>query len=481
MTRLGGRGRKWGRRGDGASEDDDVALRESDSIRCDATGSDEREEASGGEGGIAAGGGGGCAARSGHHMDSVSPSSAAAASAKLVPPSDDIDLDSVAGGGGSSGPESPRESEADTGAPSPARGASRQLQDSPRNGRPGRKPGAVSHGPVLAGYGKIPEGGAGGGTGQASVAGKMHMVRDVYVRSAVREAWLNKCNYLLGFIAVFLSVTVVVVVNTGYEYSPLFFLSIAQYNVGEVDAVVTPGLWTNFRFLNYSKVRHELGNMAAAGRSGRPSSADAVPDAELFNYSAPRHVLYRTAVWPARRCAAGGLDPANISQRYFGLEGRSSYCGQRSFSAEAGCMAQHCGPPVRGSLFVIDSELEQRMGLGQRWNLPAVARGHAHLQQALAQQLNVSEGDVMVAQLDLEDLLPAVASPDTLAGLGAAYGDEYMSARHVMVPLRIQSLFSEALGKFDQEVGDAIVIEYEHFFASISAEMVPSPGGALVR
>lgn len=135
------------------------------------------------------------------------------------------------------------------------------------------------------------------------------------------------------------------------------------------------------------------------------------------------------------------------------------------------------GPASRGSLYVLDTELEKRMGLGQRWDLPAVRDGHVYVQQSLAQQLNVSVGDMLVAQLDLEMLLPVVASAETRASLGPGYADPYMSARHVLVPLRIQSVFEEPLGKFDQEVSNAMVIEYRSFFKMVSDSIIPGAAG----
>ena len=77
-------------------------------------------------------------------------------------------------------------------------------------------------------------------------------------------------------------------------------------------------------------------------------------DSQLFNFSAPRHFLPRTPVWPAQSCGSVGLDPLNISQRYFGLDGRDSYCAQRSYSTEENCMAEHCGA---GTLLAVTKTL----------------------------------------------------------------------------------------------------------------------------
>ena len=183
-----------------AGEDDGVPLRSCDSIGYDDIAGAARLDA----------GPSNSASKASNDL------AAGASSAKLVPPSDDIDLEIIA----------------------EVCGDMRNTSDSD----------AVA--PVLAGYGQVVKRRF---AKQGPLTGGMHTrMRDVYVRSAVREAWRNKCNYLLGFLSVLLAVTVVFVVNTGYEYSPLFFLSIAEYNVGEVDAVVVAGPWTNFRSADVS-------------------------------------------------------------------------------------------------------------------------------------------------------------------------------------------------------------------------------------
>ena len=200
-TRLGaGRGHKPFVVREDAGEDDGVPLRSCDSIGYDDIAGAARLDAG----------------PSNRNSKASNDLAAGTSTAKLVPPSDDIDLEIIA----------------------EVCGDKRYTPVSD----------AVA--PVLAGYGQVVERKFGK---QGPLAGEMlTRMRDVYVRSAVREAWRNKCNYLLGFLSVLLAVTVVFVVNTGYEYSPLFFLSIAEYNVGEVDAVVVAGAWTNFRSADVS-------------------------------------------------------------------------------------------------------------------------------------------------------------------------------------------------------------------------------------
>jgi hypothetical protein len=127
---------------------------------------------------------------------------------------------------------------------------------------------------------------------------------------------------LLGVVSVFLSVLVVAVVHTGYEYTPLFFLSIAEYNVGQVDAEVVAGSWTNHKFLNYAKLRSHLATLPpaasgpGAGGAGAGAGVDS-SDALLFNYSAPRRRFRDVAVWAAAACDKSLLDPLDKVERYF--------------------------------------------------------------------------------------------------------------------------------------------------------------------
>lgn len=122
--------------------------------------------------------------------------------------------------------------------------------------------------------------------------------------------------------SVFLSVLVVAVVHTGYEYTPLFFLSIAEYNVGQVDAEVVAGSWTNHKFLNYAKLRSHLATLPpaasglGAGGAGAGAGVDS-SDALLFNYSAPRRRFRDVAVWAAAACDKSLLDPLDKVERYF--------------------------------------------------------------------------------------------------------------------------------------------------------------------
>ena len=312
----------------------------------------------------------------------------------------------------------------------------------------------------------------------------MQMLRDLYVRNAVRETVRNKLTFILGLLAVVLAVFVVAVVDTMYEYMPLFFLSIAEYNVGEIDATIKPGEWTGHNFLNFSRVRSSIraSTAASAGRgggglgAGGERGAGGADEWGLYNYSAPRQRFPYTRVWATDACNTSAIDPLNVSERYFGRGSRvGESCASRPWLEDSNCMAKYCGLPKTGDLYVIDTALERRMGLGQRWVLPPVKDGHVYVQEALAEALNVSAGDVIVIMLQLGSLLQVVAGEETLSALGSSWGDLYLSANTVLVPLRVQHVFAESHGKFDQEVASALIVEYEFWFGMVSRAMIQMP------
>ena len=321
------------------------------------------------------------------------------------------------------------------------------------------------------------------GESRRVVSATTRTVCDLYFKNALDEARRNPSSWCLGFVAVFLSVLLIAVLYSGYQYTPLVVLSVAQYQVGEVDAVVTPGAWTHHDSLNYTKFR------AAAG----------VPDRQgwSFNFSAPRLSFPGTAAWSALRCqdttegqastlteapVAGSrqdkdtLNPLNKSERYFGRD-HTHPCARSPWSPDRSCVAAACGRRALSSLYVIDSELERRMGLGRQWPYGPVLPGHVYLQLPLARRLNVTTGDVILAQVAIGKVVSAVTPAALLEALpahGVLSGFAMRSAvRTVLLPLRVQAVFESAHGKLPAEESDAMLVEYRHLFASLSAELVP--------
>lgn len=131
------------------------------------------------------------------------------------------------------------------------------------------------------------------------------------------QARRNTFNFCLAFTAVFIAVTMVATAHTVYRFTPILFLSIAEFTVGQRDLVVRAGSWTGIQHLNFSKILATL---------------DKERD---FRYSAPR-LVEEMSVFDLSSCdedPADGtvLDTSSISQLYFGPPG--SNCFDESSSA----------------------------------------------------------------------------------------------------------------------------------------------------
>jgi hypothetical protein len=136
-------------------------------------------------------------------------------------------------------------------------------------------------------------------------------------------------------------------------------------------------------------------------------------------------------------------------------------------------MTQGCGRPSQGSIYVIDSVLEERMGRGQGWPLPPLGANQVYLQRPLALRLNVSKGDVIIVKVDLRELLPVVASSGTIRILGGGFSELYQAAESVLLAVTVQAIFTDGLGKFNADETDGLVLEYAHFFDLVSSALVP--------
>uniref|UniRef100_A0A7S4JAS7 ABC3 transporter permease C-terminal domain-containing protein n=1 Tax=Guillardia theta TaxID=55529 RepID=A0A7S4JAS7_GUITH len=271
---------------------------------------------------------------------------------------------------------------------------------------------------------------------------------------ALREARGNKCNYILGLASCILAVALVATMNTLFEYTPLLFLSIAEYNVGEMDVTVLPSSWTSLTYLNYSNVRSTVGG-----------------EDVLFNYSSPRWSIY-TSAWNTKLCNNQGWNFRDASDRYLGKDGSS--CGLHAESSTSSCVAEQCGAPDSADLYLIDSYLEERMGLGSHWHLEAAPPGSVYLHKDLATMLNATVGSELILQFSLSDLF-SIALPRSLtAPLGLQDSEQFRSSTTILLPVRVSSIFEQTGGKFNEEATNAVVMEYGTFIEAVSKNLNPN-------
>jgi hypothetical protein len=143
------------------------------------------------------------------------------------------------------------------------------------------------------------------------------------------QARRNTFNFCLAFTAVFIAVTMVATAHTVYRFTPILFLSIAEFTVGQRDVVVEAGSWTGIRHLNFSKILSTVGKESD------------------FRYSSPR-LVQEIDVFNLASCdkTDDGLviDTSSLSQLYFGPRG--SDCFDSSSSSSSPCIRLFASAPV---------------------------------------------------------------------------------------------------------------------------------------
>jgi hypothetical protein len=259
------------------------------------------------------------------------------------------------------------------------------------------------------------------------------------------------------------------------------------------------GGWTQFRYLNYSRLASLL------------DRAEPDPDAAFlhnrirtdeppFSYHSPRWTfgvgVRRAAACTAFRPSVRRVLPDTPSWAYVG-------CDELAGARDAGnCFPAVCGGGewADASLYAIDSDRERRAGVGRNWQLPAPGRGVVHMQQLLANDLGVDSGDLVFVRVSLvrqaqqlwatvfntenalkrdtvvhlrPDAPPPPAENGTAqveyrAGMGLAY-----------IPFRVGQLFATGEGKWTLDEKTALVVDYGSLADYVGN--VPPPGAARRR
>jgi ABC-type lipoprotein release transport system permease subunit len=279
---------------------------------------------------------------------------------------------------------------------------------------------------------------------------------------------------------VFVVVAVVALLISVIANAPVIFLRLAELRRGEVDMLLENGGWTQFRYLNYSRLGALLDKATpdpdAVFMRGRIRTNE-----PPFSYHAPRWTMgvgvRRASACTAFRPSSRRLLPDTPAWAYVG-------CDELAGARDAGnCFPAVCGDGdwADGSLFAIDSDRERRAGIGRNWQLPTPQRGVVHMQQLLADDLGVVTGDLIFLRISLSrqaqqlwntvfntenalkrDSVPhlrsdappppdanATTSVEYRAGMGLAY-----------VPFRVGELFAASEGKWTLDEKTALVVDY---------------------
>lgn len=220
------------------------------------------------------------------------------------------------------------------------------------------------------------------------------------------------CTYVLGFTAVFVVVSVAIVMLAVLGYMPLAFLQLADTQQGQTDLIIEPGgLLGEYPSINYTRVKEYF-----------------PPFANDQGYHAPR-VIFELDASNTKSCQFSDHD--GLSRDCLGIATHSV------------------------KIFVVDSELENKIGLGVSSN-PQLNAGEVIISDHFAQILNISVGDT----LSLSGWVGSV--------LDAAYYAGRMTPQdYIDINPQIKAIVGPDDNRFPAEV-TFVILDYSNFFKTIA-------------
>eukprot|EP01103_Thecamoeba_quadrilineata_P012745 TRINITY_DN3364_c1_g1_i1.p1 TRINITY_DN3364_c1_g1~~TRINITY_DN3364_c1_g1_i1.p1 ORF type:complete len:1045 (+),score=214.58 TRINITY_DN3364_c1_g1_i1:1531-4665(+) len=263
-----------------------------------------------------------------------------------------------------------------------------------------------------------------------------------YIHQTWAEVKKRKLNYILGFFACFLVVSVVSLLMTVLHHAPILLMRLSELQEGEIDLLLYPDTEPGLSFLNHTRISSLL--------TSNPQ----------YSYNSPRFQLGHDAVAVYSGCEAGltPADPHDLVWKYS--------CDQQY---SEGCMTSRCAQAIKATVFLVDSIREHKMGIGRRWDASGkeIPEGHAFVHEELANSLGVKTGGTFYLRLDLKKLLR-----DVWGELAWSYSDEVFDD-HVVVPLIISKIYESSMGKHSSDIEDSVVLEYGQVMKMIRANMDP--------
>eukprot|EP01080_Neovahlkampfia_damariscottae_P004723 gene4723-8307_t len=265
----------------------------------------------------------------------------------------------------------------------------------------------------------------------------------------------RKINFGLGILSCLVVVCMVAIAQTAVGHLPRVFLRLAELSNGEFDAQITLQGGLSGTVMNYSLI----------------TSRNVFKYGDL-SFSAPRYI-HRLDSYAASSCK--GDVPHDLTNNtvgdgklwkwtYVGASGRAR-CG-------GWCVPRFCNRRRSSLLFVIDSQLEAKMGMGIEWidafgyKLP---NGTVYIAQAVADSLKVEVGDVII--IPITNTIGLMREAGFITDKHAPNS----AMRRINIPVVVGAIFSDVSiwGKFDDSDSTAMVMEYNGFISHITKYLHP--------
>lgn len=133
----------------------------------------------------------------------------------------------------------------------------------------------------------------------------------------------------------------------------------------------------------------------------------------------------------------------------------------------------------------LDTEIERKIELGSRYNFDPMSEGRCLVNEQMASQLSVEQGDFIYIKMDIYQNLIAlidgynndVAIPKNLPQISRSVVTQGSDNQRVELPCKVTYIGDQSYGKFPKEaVSEQIIMEYKTFLPLLSRFL---PSGAL--
>lgn len=297
-----------------------------------------------------------------------------------------------------------------------------------------------------------------------------HLLLQFLVQT-IKEIKARKVNFCLGFLACFLVVMVVAFMVTILANAPVIFLRLAELTQGETDVILSAGDWSGYGALNYTLISGML------------------KEDTTTSYNSPRY-QGETFLYTQKRCAAG-LDPNDSTWKYLGTnttyecpddadtcsDADKIWCYEQ---APGKCFQDLCGTSAfQAKLYVVDSAKEKRIGIGREWTLGSIQEGKVFMISDIAAAMGLKEGSVFYMHINMSNYMPGVYEHVVLPHLPANATVKNSSAEvrwgfwNGFIPLRVQTIYRDPVGKHPLDEENVIIMEYAHFLPYITRYLHP--------
>ncbi len=327
-------------------------------------------------------------------------------------------------------------------------------------------------------------------TGCCSIGGFFAKVY-FYIQHALREASKRKCQYFLGFLAVFLVVFVAGAALSVSSRAPAIFLNQAEKESGQIDFIIQPQN-NRFAYVNYTQAE---------------AMGEKYP---YLSQTASRYTQYSPSTMYHHDCVKMvqelGFDTAydslDNSWMYLGDEKLSVICEETNYES---CLSRICSsdPLQIRAIFptLIDSTKEKSIGIGREWTVDTIPPGHAVISAELALEMGLKIDDTVFVTVDTtsndEDALvfnsahiyKTLVTEYIRTHLPEEDVKQYINrnttdilqatlnsfAAVVELPVKIFDIIDEPMGKFpNDDLPHLLIMEFEHYIPYLVSKLNPS-------